>query len=270
MKKLTYLIISLLFISCSAQKKILLESTFNLQKPTKSIEEIRYYTSPINDSISKKKISGYSLYEFDNSGNLTLRKEYDSNKKLTKKNITDYDYKNLIYTEFEYKNEDSLNIYSKSDYTVGTNMKASSVVHHLSNGDVLFESEFTYDSKKNKVKEIELENGHQTVIIWENIYDGKNLIERKEFLNGSTKFSKTLFEYNNLGNLSNKKWINQSGKTVFDDSFEYDLFGNVTVNIQKNNKSTFQYKYDKFNNWIERIEYKNGEPSILTERKLKY
>lgn len=270
MKKLKYLLLSFLIVSCSIKKGFLLENDYNLQKSVKSIEEIRYYPTKYSDSIIKGELSGCTLLEFDKYGNISSRKEFDSNKKLTKRFINKYDYQNLAYQEFEYKDGDSLNIYSESNYSIDSNIKISSVVHRLSNGNILFKSEFTYDSMENTIKEIEFENGQKNIIEWVNIYDGANLVERKEFLNGSDECSKTLLEYDSLGNVSNKKWINRFGETVFNDSFKYDDFGNVITKLAKNNKQTFHYEYDKHNNWTERIEYENGKPWIITERKIKY
>lgn len=270
MKKLRYLIIPLLIFACSTKNVYLLENEYNLQKSVKLIEEIRFYATIKVDSIVKGPLSGYTLLEFDKWENVTSRKDYDSNKKLTKKIINKYDYKNSTYKELEYKNGDSLNIYSESYYSIGSNMKVSSVVHSLTNGNILFEGQFFYDSNNNKIKEIELENGNQTIIEWINIYDGIKLIERKEYINGSDEFSTTLFEYDSHGNVSNKKWINSLGKTVFNDSFTFDEFGNVTAKLTKNNEQTFHYIYDKNNNWIVRIEYENGNPWIITERRIQY
>lgn len=270
MNETKYLLICLVIVSCSSKNGFRLKNEYNLQKSVKSIEEVRYYAAKDDDGITKGQLSGYSLMSFDAWGNILLRREFDSDKKLIKKFQNEYDYQNSTYKEFEFKNNDSLNIYSVSDYSIDSNKRISSEVHYLANGNVLFESELTYDSNGNKTKEIESENGNQTIIEWINIYEEKQLVERKEYLNGNDKFSKTIFKYDDLGNVVKKIWINQQGETVFNDSFEYDKFRNVTAKLSEKSRQTFTYEYDQNNNWIKRIEYINDTPWIITERKLEY
>jgi hypothetical protein len=80
-----------------------------------------------------------------------------------------------------------------------------------------------------------------------------NLIAYSSHNYHTRDFTKTTYKYNSLGDIMEKN-------TVINERFQE----------KKTFKETFEYKYDKYNNWIEKIIYKDGKPQYIIERSIQY
>lgn len=88
---------------------------------------------------------------------------------------------------------------------------------------------------------------------------------------------KRVFEYDNKDNIIRQLYISYSTdkEERWEDRFKYDIFNNVVehIKINKNEnikKTTYQYKYDNVDNWIEKICIENGVTKSIYERKIEY
>jgi YD repeat-containing protein len=102
----------------------------------------------------------------------------------------------------------------------------------------------------------------------EKIDKNKNIIENKD---------KTRFIYDSRNNLI--EVIYSNNKNIV---YEYNSDGKLTshgiINIKYNNKGfienngfmSYEYEYDTQGNWVKKIEFSDGHPILIRERKLKY
>ena len=79
------------------------------------------------------------------------------------------------------------------------------------------------------------------------------------------------------GRLVSQKFYDEEENTLTQTAhFEYDEQGLLQRTIYKNSKgeidytSTFAYKLDEKGNWIEKVEFKDGKPYLLTAREMEY
>ncbi|HUM50798.1 MAG TPA: hypothetical protein PK431_03245 [Chitinophagales bacterium] len=235
------------------------------------IENTKYNS---DGSIGNKTISKY-----DNSGNKTEEYDYDSDGNLYSKTITKYD-----------KNgkEIESNIYDSDD-----NIESKSINK--------------YDEKGNKIENYYYNNGS---LVSKEIckYDNRgNIIESDKYLSSNELFGldkrhiKYMYkydtknrkiEYNSISYKSDGSIDEQNiEKYKYDDKEniieEYELTNyNIKESeahkytqsfldiVKENNNKIFitkyKYTFDKYGNWITKIQFKNDFPKIITERQIEY
>ena len=111
---------------------------------------------------------------------------------------------------------------------------------------------YNYDKKKNMIKRIRY--------IKEDIYEISNQYDRKgnkigvlthAITDSTTLFNMRLrYRYNKQGDVKTEERINESGEVYFTKRYEYT--------------------YDENKHWIKKIEYINGKPHEISERKFEY
>ncbi len=96
-----------------------------------------------------------------------------------------------------------------------------------------------------------------------------------KYSNGNTDS----YKYDNLGNKTQWVSVTSTGNTT-KTNYSYDAHGNIEVeeidNFFKSSynfhieHNTFSYKYDKFGNWTERIDYEHDIPQRIIVRTIEY
>ena len=170
---------------------------------------------------------------FDDNGNIIETKKYKNNSNGNKIKITTYDKFNIMTSIEENTFDESFNIIKKTIYNEDRE------IIELIKVEIL-------ESKKKKIERHYDKDGELSKVL--------------TFKNSNIK-SKELYKYDKII----KKFI-----------YEDDNYGNIYKNsIFKNNGDTikiysYEYKYDKKNNWIERVFFEDGKPIGITERKISY
>jgi len=102
-----------------------------------------------------------------------------------------------------------------------------------------------------------------------------NIIEFSSFNYFTDDYTRITYKYNLQGKITEKiteinDYLNEKI------TFKYDSNGNITEKTKHDYtgslvyKKTFKYEFDKDNNWIKKIIYKEGIPQYIVERKIQY
>ena len=79
-----------------------------------------------------------------------------------------------------------------------------------------------------------------------------------------------IFIYNDNNLLIEKKRLSKDSELYTARQYEYDLHGNLVKEKGDWNNAKFQYTYDEFNNWTERLEIKASKIYCRTTREIEY
>lgn len=272
MKKLFLLVGFISFFSFAQKKKNDFELD-NLKGNVKSIRTIPYSVIVEGNSVKKGDIYRGDIPQYENttivykqsmrveyrffSFNGDLKKyetySYDNNRNLTE--WTEYDiYENPQYVrEYKYdaqgrevsgrvcaSNDDYCLRNVLYDYTEPDTKK---IQVESDSGDLLRSYIIKYDKRGNLLSEEKFDSKNNTIYLYTFTYNDENLLIEKK------KDSQTItYKYN-----KSKDCIQEI----------------VCEGINCNTK-TFEYTYDKHNNWIQKIEYLNQKPTIIIERTIDY
>lgn len=271
-------IASLLFFSCNKSKEIKndLEKQ-NLYGNVKSITENNFFAVEKFGEIFKgdtfSELTDSSYIEFNTNGYiiksfLFLREKNDYNDKnqLITKQYLSKDLKTVTTETYKYDNKGYL-IESNSDFS-------KDKTKYLNDKDGNCIELNQYDSIGN------LFNKVKTNISFNK--EGNRIEERKSY-NDDGSFSnhfKTIFDKN--GNEIESCFYDESGKIYQKINSKYNR-QNLLIeyiekleyqkNVSEEWTKLIKYKYTKFDsnkNWTEKIEYKNGKPIQIIERKIVY
>jgi hypothetical protein len=91
-------------------------------------------------------------------------------------------------------------------------------------------------------------------------------------------YSARKYTYDDKGNISEESLCRQDGKTDLTEAHMYNEQGHHTqmvVTLYMTEPAprmvfTYEYVYDKYGNWIQKIEYLDGVPKYIIERKITY
>jgi len=284
MKKLAIIILALFVMGCSENKNDLIKQ--NLKGEVKSITENTYFAIEKFGEITKGDKSN-EFYELDNNfklfndlGNLIEQKNVWKRGNIKYK----YDSNNNLIEEKSFKNYDRS---SSELITYEYNLK-----NHLieKNEFEIIEGKTKLDRKSKYIND---ESGNPTLT---SVYYSDGLLRFKytdEYINGKIRkenrfgkdgelTSKYIYSYDNNGNIIKeiKYSINNSISFVFETNiYKYndkkDVIENIssTLNIllkNETNKFNYVYSYDKKNNFIKKIIFKDGTPTKIIERVIEY
>lgn len=276
---------SLIFLSCnntinSQQHKNDWQEE-KLKGRVKSIRHIEYGASMKNGNITKDNIifDEYSLNEYNQETNYLIMFNHDGN--ITKKNH--YKPNGNIRSQFSYKYDNRRNKieehFREDDY-----FRINYYSFNSKNQLIRFKSEQTlhsisYDDKHKTSIEKNKDGDYKFLTQYDD--DGK-IIETKEIQDYNTIISITRYKYDNRGNNIEKHIMGDPHVISYKDIYEYDNNDNpikekrITVDIEGITNISYEvnyiYKYDKYNNWIQRISYSDDcpYPCTLTERSIEY
>ena len=139
-------------------------------------------------------------------------------------------------------------IYRKDKYLYNKDGNMTEMTSYNANGELGSNSKYKYDEDGNKTE-------------WK-YYDGEL----------ATKYK---YQYDEDGNEMEKSCYRISdGRLSLKFNYQYDEDGNMIGNSSYGYPSdwnyTYQYEFDKLNNWIVRTRYEDGNPLEITEREIEY
>jgi hypothetical protein len=179
--------------------------------------------------------------EFDENGNETVCKVFDSVGNLTYYYVYQHNERNQESECLSYKNG-------------------------LFNGKTLF----LYDSDGYQIERLEYDSNWQLERGFQMKYDKNGLCTNSTGYdsNGGTWTAQNV--YNENGQIIESKTNMSSGQN-YSMQKEYDIHGNI---IKQSGSyglvETYDYKYDQQNNWIERVQYYNGKAKYIEDRTIEY
>jgi len=207
---------------------------------------------------------------------------FDKFRKIVKKEYCEMD----ILTSYEYKFDSNRNIIERTNFSER-------------------DRKYEYDNKENLTKELMFDS-EGLMGYWTYKYDNKeNRVERTGYLSDDF-VERWIMKYNDSGQLVKEYMVNEVPDTIptyMVKTYEYDNDGrlislistdpdtqvNAINRFEYNNKNdliehysknnfqrgtkeiiTYKYTYDSSNNWTQRIEFINGNPTKISERKIEY
>jgi hypothetical protein len=207
---------------------------------------------------------------------------FDEFRNIVKREYCEMD----ILTSYEYKFDSNRNIKERTNFSE-------------------LDRKYEYDSEGNLTKELMFDS-KGLMGYWTYKYDNiGNRVERTGYLSDDF-VERWIMEYNDSGQLAKEYMVDKVPDTIptyMVKTFEYDNDGrlislistdpdtqvNATNRFEYNNKNdliehysknnfqrgtkeiiTYKYTYDSNNNWTQRIEFENGNPIKISERKIEY
>lgn len=220
--------------------------------------------------------------KYDELGNTVYRETSDSSNVMISYDSLIYSNKNLVYIK-----QKIFDFSGKGDQYIGMQkMEYDSLGHRISrkvwaNGVLESESLYKYDSNFCKTTILESNKG----ILIDSSIITSNEIERiyrttsySSFENGKPNKKEIQVIVNNERGiyslwkniqykLKNEEWVKDD--STFTER-KFDKKGNIISQITNYGEKKYKYKFDKYGNWTERIEIKNGTKEVLDRRKIVY
>ena len=248
MKAVNFLILFILFLDFQglAQK-----SSFKSSDPhprVKSMTEKHFLINADQEPGEQLILSHYYENSFDSFGNRIQDMVYDSAGNLIK----------------VYKYYNTGNLRNKLELTDESG-KLMRTIEYVYNEDGLLEYDQSYDGDGKPDKRFVYS------------YDDKGKVrEDYSYHNGNEFHMKFTYTYNFKNEVDRNFRFDNQGNLLEIRNYTYDQQGNIIserVSDKDGNliqTTTFQYVYDRKNNWTEKTIHKTGKPVILVKRELVY
>jgi hypothetical protein len=265
-KNFLLMIIAFSFFSCSdnletkVKIKSILEENFELNETPYGFEK------------GEKTIAnGFDTYsEYDEQGNLTLKRQLNPSGSNAAVYIYEYDKNNLLIKTICYTATENIDKVFSYTYNKSKLLETQTVQTAL--GSIEGYDKYYYDNKL--LKKLETYNAAgEMLYFWEYEYDqNSNKTLSTWFVNGVAV--QTYYEYNDKNQLIEQVEINESDITTIW-NYTYNEQGDVTQEIQmffdsSQVVSNYVYEYDEKGNWISKQVSQDDEPMYFIERIIKY
>lgn len=209
-----------------------------------------------NDKLLYKKV-----YKYDEQNNIIEEASLENNGNITGKISRRYAGKKLVYEKKIDENNKTEKIYKYDS--------SGKVVYSMSQYDDLkFETKYEY-SHNLPTAEYSSRNGKPDVISNYEYIDGKIAKTILKYPNDSAIIfvEEIKYQLNNITEIIRKEG-NQTSKQVFDNN--KNIIKLQIINNSDIEEFTYEYLYDKNENWTRIIEYKNTIPLKIRERRIEY
>jgi len=226
------------------------KSTFKKVDPHSKVKSMteKHFLIDVNQEAGQQLIlSHYYENTFDSFGNRIKDLEYDAEG-------------NLIKTYTYYNTGDQRNKLELTD----ENGKLIRTIEYVYDENGLLDYDQSYDGKGNPEKRFAY------------IYDDEGKVREDYSYFGSDFHMKFTYTYNYKGEVERNFRFDSTSNLQEIRYYTYDDEGNVVSEEIKDKHgklietTTFQYVYDKRNNWVERTIHKDGKPVKLVRRTLVY
>jgi len=247
----------------------------NLYGNVKQINEIKYKAIIKDGEIYFGDIVsdfvGNPIYLFNRDGNITKKTIYNADGTYREGTINLYDKRGkLLRSSFS-----SGFLKHKTYYSYKRGLKKETIRKYLSSNNIT-QTKYKYDRNKNLIEEIFISpndnSGYKRIIFYD--YNGH---EKEKYFynkNGSLK-RKSLYSTDANGNIIKATdYINS--KVISNLVLQFDSNNNRIELISYDSKgklsfkSNYNYTYDNYNNWTQRIDYMDGKVTHIVVRKIVY
>lgn len=271
-----HLAVILLLIACVSEAE-----KSNAQNVIRSIESSYFEAKKTPDGVEKgeqifKSPHGYSLEEFnaegkiikatsisesyfpdENTASITTYRYDTTGCLLGKRTLTDGEIG--IVEKYEYSKKDSL-------VKVTTTLK----------GEFLSFEEYKCDELGNRIENTQ-EKPLNTLYTYDSL---GNILTYQQFDKNGNLVLEEFTEHLYSGKTKTEKWkqLNNKGEILGESLDVFDQYGNLIKHYESIALSythlaslyTYEYLYDEKGNWIKKIEFSDGQPMLLVERKIEY
>lgn len=268
-QKLVYLIVGILFFSCSEKKHNDLEKEGLFgnvktvrEKKYKILEEVSKITKTIiDDRLATFNKNGYNteLLTWGNKCNYRLQRVFDNEGKCI---IQIWESTDDMYTKdtLIYKN----NMLFEKRIQLKDNTLIGKEMHY-------------YDHQKNNTKIISYSEKREVLETIKNYFDDSGYKIKIEVFNDKDALIESkIYRYDGEGNEihfssydSNNNLIKQETSVYDDKNFIIKLNTFTSKNTLKE-ECVFEYEYDEVGNWIKRIDFINNKKKHIIEREITY
>ena len=219
---------------------------------------------------SQDRVYEKIVYFYNSSNKVISKKTFDENKI---KEIDSFDSHEVIIEKTTYSTGNKYiwiykNVYKKNKLTKQEKYKSNQKLIRV----------LTYNKKQKLVldEDVGTRFGKGSKVVFK--YDKKNnLLEKIQYNEKGVISKKMNFTYDKRSNLKEKSMSESSNEILKKWIYCYDNNNNVisekiTDYERKTIKNwSFKYTFDKFNNWVQKIEYDSkNKPIFLVERKITY
>ena len=266
MKKILWPLSAMILIiaSCATTAPKTLESTPEEKNETPVKEEVIetaiidvYLVASESLSASDGVVDGYIEYEYDQMGNLLVKKELDSEKKMLSRLVNTVSGEDLIKTQWFRGEDNEPGIYIARDFEGGKLLTETSYdIKEVPQSISIYE----YDSNNNVVKWIVSSGDNVPMMVTEYEYNGDNRT-KATFLSPLGEMEGYI-EYNWIGsNLESEKTSDKNGDLEKSVLYEY-LDGNLVKEIHYKKTVVsyiIEYEHDEKGNVIRKKHfYRSG------------
>ena len=194
---------------------------------------------------------------------------------FVKRAVTHYNEFGNKIDEIWYAQDSS--IIRRFEYFYNSNNEKITEKYFESDGQLFLETSYEY--KKGKLVSSVCKYADGTIESkYQYEYNRYNLLSKKIFLDGNDNIQGThTYQYDSKGNITEDKWEHiQYMDYNWHLYYEYDENNFLVADRMYDGKnaptytSEYQYITDKNNNWIQKIETRDGIPSCLTLRLIEY
>jgi len=236
-------------------------------------------STPTNLSVAEQKRSDIAVQGL--KGKVEVMSESilsgEGSRKVRSKNVFKYDANGNIIELSNYKADGKINTTIRSSYYASGKLIKEETL--LGDGTVDLVSAIKTDAKGNKIEQEDVRPMGNTLFNYKYYYKYDEKGQQTERIayqgNGSLLF-KYVFNYDDKGNKT--EWIQQGsdsavvGKVIYKyneknnlaEQTEYDGNGSVKANY------TYNYEFDKKNNWIRQKKIQDGKVIEIKVRDIKY
>ncbi len=218
-------------------KKIKLKwrNTFKYNEEGKIIEENRYEKG--------EELTNKIIYKYNDSGNLTEKNRYDADGNPISKRIYSYDDQGNV-VEYKVFEEGILD---------------RRVIYKYENGLLNEKSEYNF----------------KDILLSKSIYENGKRVEIKEYYTNEDYQLSRLYRYDDNENVIEQCFYQRDGSKYLDWHGKYDNKGNILESVKYDSfgqrwQNNYKYEYDKMGNFVKKIEFRNGFPAYIIERKIEY
>lgn len=214
---------------------------------------------------------------YDEKGNNIETNAYNrSGTKIITKTVSRFDDKKNILELDSYEYDGTLK--SKTVFTYDNNGKMVAAIEYNGDGSTSVKYKWSYNYRGSISEEQRLNKSGDLDSRITYVYDDKeNKIEMKQYLKTDTTFYwKEVYKYDEGGRMIGKDidCFEKFQNTI--ETYQYDSKANKTGrDLHEKNGEVYlayrwEYEYDKYGNWIKKIEFKNNSPKIIITRMIVY
>lgn len=206
------------------------------------------YINKIIEYDENKIVSKTSNHSYNEKGNIIEINGLDSNDSLKYKIIFKYNDKDFMTVRSLYDKEGEISQKMVFEYNEELNQVGKSWYFFADKDELYSYDENKYDLKGNLKS------------IFTDFYDSLRISE------------KSYFTYDENGNLIKEEKSKSTKEGAFQayTTYDYNDKGYVSNESSATYGLQYEYEYDAYTNWIKRIEYINGFPKFILERKIEY
>lgn len=141
-------------------------------------------------------------------------------------------------------------------------------------GTLSFTQKFKYDENNHKIEQRDFKSTGELGRLFVFKYDNSgNLIEEENY-DGEDQFVyRHVYKYDKSTKIEEYGFWEPNRVVDYSTQYSIDEFGNITKEFNTGSRNylmEYKYEYDRNNNWVKKVEYRNGEPELIVEREIAY